>query len=231
MKDKTIKIDLSKIANTALQEKVDKELEKVLDNILDPNTEAKATRKVTITLTMSTDDERTVVKTGMEVKSTLAPQKGVATTVIERPQLVSVRASVPVIPFSNWRDQEEFNIMLQSMFIDDADRNLVLDFASHLKIEKGAEVQDNGISQMATVRDGVASLAQAKTPNPVTLRPYRTFNEVEQPASQFVFRINKLANLSLFEADGGKWKLEAVESIANYLKNELASNKKITILA
>lgn len=170
MKDKTIKIDLSKIANTALQEKVDKELEKVLENILDLNTEAKTTR-------------------------------------------------------------EEFNIMLQSMFIDDADRNLVLDFASHLKIEKGAEVQDNGISQMATVRDGVASLAQAKTPNPVTLRPYRTFNEVEQPASQFIFRINKLANLALFEADGGKWKLEAVESIANYLKNELASNEKITILA
>ena len=80
MKDKTIKIDLSKIANTALQEK--KELEKVLENILDLNTEAKATRKITITLTMSTDDERTVVKTGMEVKSTLAPQKGVATTVI-----------------------------------------------------------------------------------------------------------------------------------------------------
>jgi len=49
----------------------------------------------------------------------------------KRPQLVSVRASVPVIPFSNWRDQEEFNIMLQSMFINDADRNLVLDFASH----------------------------------------------------------------------------------------------------
>lgn len=208
MKDKTIKIDLSKIANTALQEKVDKELEKVLDNILDLNTEAKATRKVTITLTMSVDFENG-----------------------KRPQLVSVKATVPVIPFSNWRDQEEFNIMLQSMFIDDADRNLVLDFASHLKIEKGAEVQDNGISQMATVRDGVASLAQAKTPNPVTLRPYRTFNEVEQPASQFVFRINKSANLALFEADGGKWKLEAVESIANYLKNELAINKKITILA
>ena len=71
MKDKTIKIDLSKIANTALQEKVDKELEKVLDNILDPNTEAKATRKVIITLTMSTDDARTGVKTGLEVKSTL----------------------------------------------------------------------------------------------------------------------------------------------------------------
>lgn len=149
----------------------------------------------------------------------------------KRPQLVSVKASVPVIPFSNWCNQEEFNIMLQSMFINDADRNLVLDFASHLKIEKGAEAQDNGVTQTVTVRDGVASLAQAKTPNPVTLRPYRTFNEVEQPASQFVFRVNKSANLALFEADGGKWKLDAVKNISDYLKTELANNDKITILA
>ena len=149
----------------------------------------------------------------------------------KRPQLVSVKATVPVIPFSNWRDQEEFNIMLQSMFINDADRNLVLDFASHLKIEKGAEAQDNGVTQTVTVRDGVASLAQAKTPNPVTLRPYRTFNEVEQPASRFVFRVNKSANLALFEADGGKWKLDAVKNISDYLKTELANNDKITILA
>lgn len=149
----------------------------------------------------------------------------------KRPQLVSVKATVPVIPFSNWCNQEEFNIMLQSMFISDADRNLVLDFASHLKIEKGAEAQDNGVTQTVTVRDGVASLAQAKTPNPVTLRPYRTFNEVEQPASQFVFRVNKSANLALFEADGGKWKLDAVKNISDYLKTELANNDKITILA
>lgn len=149
----------------------------------------------------------------------------------KRPQLVSVKASVPVIPFSHWCNQEEFNIMLQSMFINDVDRNLVLDFASHLKIEKGAEAQDNGVTQTVTVRDGVASLAQAKTPNPVTLRPYRTFNEVEQPASQFVFRVNKSANLALFEADGGKWKLDAIKNISDYLKTELANNDKITILA
>ena len=149
----------------------------------------------------------------------------------KRPQLVSVKATVPVIPFSNWCNQEEFNIMLQSMFISDADRNLVLDFASHLKIEKGAEVQDNGISQMATVRDGVASLAQAKTPNPVTLRPYRTFGEVEQPASLFVFRIDKQANMALFEADGKRWVADAVGNIAAYLKEQLADQKHITVLA
>lgn len=149
----------------------------------------------------------------------------------KRPQLVSVKATVPVIPFSNWRDQEEFNIMLQSLFLDKNDRAVVLDFASHLKIEKGTEIQDNGISQLATVRDGVASLSKAKAPNPVTLTPYRTFSEVEQPSSQFVFRINSMANLALFEADGGKWKLDAINNIANYLKTELADKDNITILA
>lgn len=80
--DKTIKLDLSAIGEGGLQEKVDKELEKVFDNILDPNTDTKATRKLIITLTMKPDDTRQTVSTGMEVKSTLAPQTGVATTVL-----------------------------------------------------------------------------------------------------------------------------------------------------
>lgn len=80
--DKTIKLDLSAIGEGGLQEKVDKELEKVFDNILDPNTDTKAARKLTITLTMKPDDTRQTVATSMEVKSSLAPQTGVATTVL-----------------------------------------------------------------------------------------------------------------------------------------------------
>ena len=40
-----------------------------------------------------------------------------------------------------------------------------------------------------------------------------------------------MANLALFEADGGKWQLEAIDNIARYLAKELADNNKITILA
>ena len=65
----------------------------------------------------------------------------------------------------------------------------------------------------------------------MTLTPYRIFNEVEQPSSQFIFRINSMANLALFEADGGKWKLDAINNIAAYLKTELAGKENITILA
>lgn len=82
MEKKLIGLDLSHIAEGGLQEKLDNELEQVFDNILDLNTEAKAKRKITITLTMSSNEERTVVDTIMEVKYKLAPQNGVATTIL-----------------------------------------------------------------------------------------------------------------------------------------------------
>lgn len=75
-------LDLSNLADGGLQEKLDHELEKVLENILDLNTEAKAKRKINITLTLSANEERTVVDTVMNVKSTLAPQNGVGTTIL-----------------------------------------------------------------------------------------------------------------------------------------------------
>ncbi|HFU3845924.1 TPA: hypothetical protein ACGOZ9_001009 [Streptococcus suis] len=148
-----------------------------------------------------------------------------------RTLLVDVKARVPELTFGRFISSEQFNIMLQSNFIDDADRGALLDFASALKIENGAEIEDNGVSQVATVKNGVASLAKGKVPNPVDLRPYRTFNEVEQPASKFVFRIDKNAQMALFEADGKRWVQEAVGNIAAYLKAELAELEHITVLA
>ncbi|BCK44598.1 hypothetical protein DAT300_01370 [Streptococcus suis] len=148
-----------------------------------------------------------------------------------RTLLVDVKARVPELTFGRFISSEQFNIMLQSNFIDDADRGALLDFASALKIENGAEIEDNGVSQVATVKTGVASLAKGKVPNPVDLRPYRTFNEVEQPASKFVFRIDKNAQMALFEADGKRWVQEAVGNIAAYLKAELADLEHITVLA
>ncbi|MDS1160867.1 hypothetical protein [Streptococcus suis] len=148
-----------------------------------------------------------------------------------RTLLVDVKARVPELTFGRFISSEQFNIMLQSNFIDDADRGALLDFASALKIENGTEIEDNGVSQVATVKTGVASLAKGKVPNPVDLRPYRTFNEVEQPASKFVFRIDKNAQMALFEADGKRWVQEAVGNIAAYLKAELADLEHITVLA
>ncbi|HEM3705068.1 TPA: hypothetical protein U1C94_001396 [Streptococcus suis] len=148
-----------------------------------------------------------------------------------RATLVTVESMTPDIHFGRYEETSDFNIMLQSRFVDAEDRGTVLEFASALKIDNGTEIVDNGVSQTATIKTGVASLGQAKAPNPVTLRPYRTFAEVEQPASQFIYRINKLGSMALFEADGGKWKLDAINNIATYLKSKLSEQDNITILA
>ena len=127
----------------------------------------------------------------------------------DREKLVSVSARVPEFSFNNFMDQEKFCINLQSKFIDDpqTDRSLILKFAGTVEAGTVAEYGDDGITQKATVKTGIASKGDAIVPNPVKLRPYRTFLEVEQPISEFIFRMKQDKydgiNCAIFEADGG----------------------------
>lgn len=70
---------------------------------------------------------------------------------------------------------------------------------------------------------GVASKADAMVPNPVDLTPFRTFMEVKQPSSKFVFRISgeETPQFKLVEAEGGIWKYEAIANIKDYLLDGL----------
>lgn len=74
-------------------------------------------------------------------------------------------------------------------------------------------------------------------PNPVTLVPYRTFLEVKQPPSEFVFRIRDDRGEPVFkivEAEGGLWRNEAMNNIKQYLIENLQNDSvydRITIIA
>lgn len=66
------------------------------------------------------------------------------------------------------------------------------------------------------------------------LAPYRTFLEVEQPESQFIFRMKDGPRGAIFEADGGAWRNQAIVNIREYLKEQLSEeveSKRVTILA
>lgn len=149
----------------------------------------------------------------------------------KRTLLIGLEADLPQLSFGQFMPSDEFNIMLQSKFLDNNDRENVIDFASHLIVEAGQDIEDDGISQITTVKAGVASRQKAKAPNPVTLAPYRTFLEVEQPASDFILRLDKNANLALFEADGGFWKLQAVRLVKEYLFKNLKDVPNVFVLA
>lgn len=128
--------------------------------------------------------------------------------------------------FGQWQDAESFNVAMQALFSPDGDRAAVLSLVGNIREENVRTTGDDGTTQAVTARAGVALNAEVKVPNPVTLTPYRTFREVEQPASLFVLRLKAGGNggfptCALFEADGGAWKLEAVQRIASYLRKAL----------
>ncbi len=128
--------------------------------------------------------------------------------------------------FGQWMDLETFNIALQSMFVDLGDRAAVLKLVGSVKAEGVRTVDDNGVTQAVTAKAGVVLSSEVRVPNPVTMAPYRTFREIAQPSSQFVFRLRgggdgALPHAALFEADGAEWKLASVGRIASFLRQSL----------
>lgn len=153
----------------------------------------------------------------------------------DRETLVVVNARVPEFSFNSFMDQEKFCINLQSKFIDSDDRALILKFAGTVEANTIAEYGDDGVTQKATVKTGIASKSDAIVPNPVHLRPYRTFLEVEQPASDFIFRMKQDkydgVSCAIFEADGGAWKMNATKAIKEYLQFELSGMPQFTVIS
>lgn len=143
-----------------------------------------------------------------------------------RETLVMVVGNVPEFKYGSYMGHEEFLIALQSKFQQGNDRDLLLRFAGTVENGTLSNYGDDGVTQKATVSKGIASKEQCIVPNPVHLQPFRTFVEVDQPESAFVFRMRDDGRdgvqCAIFEADGGAWKNEAMENIRAYLQDELA---------
>lgn len=135
------------------------------------------------------------------------------------------------IRYNSFIDTENFNIMLQSSFVDTGDKAVLLKYTGLVQDEAVKSTGDDGVSQQVTVKTGVASVGQAIVPNPVSLAPYRTFPEVEQPTSKFIFRMQSGPRAALFEADGGAWRNQAILNIKNYLEKELEKAINVSIIA
>ncbi|MEG1256880.1 hypothetical protein [Clostridium sp.] len=140
-------------------------------------------------------------------------------------------ALTPSIVTDRFIDPEKFNIMLQSSFEENEDRNKLLKVSGNIKEENVKSVGDDGVSQSAAIKVGVASVAEVVIPNPVILAPFRTFPEVEQPQSKFIFRMQTGPQCALYEADGGAWRNVAMESIKEYLKARLEGLENVKIIS
>lgn len=137
-------------------------------------------------------------------------------------------------PFERFMAQEEFAIKFRSMFEPYAgdDSEYVLSFTSKLSGGTSIDVQDDGITQNVGVKKGVSgALKGTEAAKPIVLlAPFRTFRDIAQPASQFLLRIRlngDVPSVALFEADGGRWRNEAVKAIAEFITARLPGVKVI----
>jgi len=76
------KIVLDEFANGALSERFNQSMQQVLENIADPNTKHQFKRKLNVTLTLTTNEDRELVSVDILTKSTLAPKSSVQTMMI-----------------------------------------------------------------------------------------------------------------------------------------------------
>jgi hypothetical protein len=112
--------------------------------------------------------------------------------------------------FGQLHDQEAFVIAVASLFAEGGDKDYVLKTASILTNEATNTTEDDGFTQRATVKAGLRTKESVTLKPRVSLAPYRTFPEVAQPISDFVFRARCAGDgvpaLMLVEADGGRWR-------------------------
>lgn len=123
--------------------------------------------------------------------------------------------------FGQWHPAEVFILSVQALFVPTPERDELLGLVSKIRGGDVRETNDTGYAQEVKATKGVAIVSNVVVSPRVRLQPYRTFREVEQPASDFVLRLrstdDQKPELLLAEADGGAWRLEAIKAVAAWL--------------
>lgn len=146
---------------------------------------------------------------------------------LDRDILYTSTADLPKVNLG-WTDLENAIITFRSQFVETEDTKYILELLSNITNMDSVKTTDNGLTQTVNTKKGISLQQEEKIKSRVILKPFRTFLEVDQPESEFLLRMrrgdsenNTSAKISLFEADGGAWKLQAKHNISEYFKDNL----------
>ena len=126
--------------------------------------------------------------------------------------LLEAELSAPTFPFGRWLGVEEFIINMQTHFVPTEVRDTLVQLISTVTTENGVSLADDGITQRVTAR---------------------TFTEVEQPKSPFVFRIRQTGDevqAALFAADADAWKREAIANIRDWFEQHISQELREDVI-
>lgn len=138
-----------------------------------------------------------------------------------RNYLAEANPMIPQLNIGYDMTVEEMIILLSTSFVQTENTQKFIESLSSLRIVEEVEFNDDGIGQTVTAKKG-ASMNQKYQIQPIVkLQPIRTYAEIEQVESKFLFRVNKDGTVCLREADGGQWKYDTQKRIVAYLEGQL----------
>lgn len=142
-------------------------------------------------------------------------------------------ADTPNLIFDKFISRQEAMIMLQARFVPTDARKVLLAALGNIVADEELQQEDDGVGQRVTTQKGI-NRSEEKIVNPVLLRPFRTFTEIEQPESPFIVRLHQSDDdikVAIFEADGGAWRNTARQSIKAFLEAGLNEDSKVPVIA
>jgi len=116
---------------------------------------------------------------------------------------------------------ERASIALQTRFQKTPDTEYALRLLSQITCGGKVTYNDDGLAMTVITQKGIALQGTEAIKPLISLKPYRTFQEIEQPTTIYLIRIDE-RGISFIEADGGMWKLTARQTIKAYFDAELA---------
>lgn len=137
---------------------------------------------------------------------------------------LDARAPVTDFNFGRYMAIDEFTVGLKACFVKSDTTAHLARIVGNISWKDGVKLRDDGVTQVITTKVGVAEHGDVALDNPVYLAPYRTFPEVEQPESPYIYRVSSdNPAAKLVEVDDKSWTIEAVERIKTWLRDNGAA--------
>lgn len=141
-------------------------------------------------------------------------------------------AEINPFRFGEYMDPEMFLITAQAGFMPiDGHYTNMLRLCSSLKAGSSVQVADDGYSQKVVIVEGGVEHGEVNLPPRISLRPYRTFREVDPVESDFLLRFkaqkDALPAVALIPVDAGRWKTDTALTVRLWLEKALPEGTTI----
>jgi len=87
----------------------------------------------------------------------------------------------PSFSYGQFMDTEDFIVHTQTRFEMTETLSNLLKIVGNVKEEAVKTLVDDGISQEVTARERIGTVSNVTLPNPVNLKPFKTFPEIDSP--------------------------------------------------